>query len=256
MNSLRTRITTYERDRYEKLLLEATNLAREITDVFYRDAALHQLIKPLTAAGDEIQAKSCFRLLRWILFKTQSLRNTPVWALDFDCVGASHRDSITARTGTDSGRHHVIAPSQARQRHGSARAASRHRVDATSVERTDDQRYVASSAPPSRQRQGRSRGRTESRQRRATDPAGYPSPAHRQPRGAICRAIGHGPDHTSRVAGSPDRSPNRHNYARRFSAKSDTTISVQRVICLNPGKPFSSCCKSLFGVTTKILQGR
>ena len=185
----------YERDRYEKLLLEATNLAREITDVFYRDAALHQLIKPLTAAGDEIQAKSCFRLLRWILFKTQSLRNTPVWALDFDCGRRCHTATASRRgQGTDSGRHHVIAPSQARQRHGSARAASRHRVDATSVERTDDQRYVASSAPPSRQRQGRSRGRTESRQRRATDPAGYPSPAHRQPRGAICRAIGHGPD--------------------------------------------------------------
>ena len=87
----------YERDRYEKLLLEATNLAREITDVFYRDAALHQLIKPLTAAGDEIQAKSCFRLLRWILFKTQSLRNTPVWALDFDCGRRCHTATASRR---------------------------------------------------------------------------------------------------------------------------------------------------------------
>ena len=67
----------YERDRYDKLLLEATNLAREITDVFYRDAALHQLIKPLMTAGDESQAKKLFSIIEVDVIQDAVLKEFP-----------------------------------------------------------------------------------------------------------------------------------------------------------------------------------
>jgi hypothetical protein len=70
-------LNKYERDRYEKLLLEATNLARDITDVFYRDAALHLLIKPLMAAGDEIQAKKLFSVIEVETIQDAVLKDFP-----------------------------------------------------------------------------------------------------------------------------------------------------------------------------------
>ena len=56
----RREIHRYEFDRYRRHLSTATNLARELTDEFFRDAAIHFLIRPLVAAGDEAQARMLF----------------------------------------------------------------------------------------------------------------------------------------------------------------------------------------------------
>lgn len=67
----------YEYDRYKKKMLEATNLARELTNVFYRDAALHLLIKPLVAAGDEAQAKKLFAIIEVDIIQDAVLKDFP-----------------------------------------------------------------------------------------------------------------------------------------------------------------------------------
>src|ERR1700688_3233762 len=50
----------YEVNRYQKMLLQATNLARELRDEFYRDSALHFIIGLLMAAGAGAQAKKLY----------------------------------------------------------------------------------------------------------------------------------------------------------------------------------------------------
>jgi hypothetical protein len=55
---------------------------------------------------------------------------------------------------------------------------------------------------------GRRQGRRKAVQRAGSAGLSGP-PAHGRPRGAACRAIGHGPTETSRVVGSPNCSPNR-----------------------------------------------
>jgi hypothetical protein len=72
-----------ERNRYEKLLLEATNLARDITDVFCRGAALHLLIKPLMAAGNEIQAKKLFAVIEVEVIQDAVLEDFPRLGTNF-----------------------------------------------------------------------------------------------------------------------------------------------------------------------------
>jgi len=61
--ALKEEFNAYELERYQRFLLQATNLAREITDSFYRDAALHFLIDLLMVAGDEAQAKKLYVIL-------------------------------------------------------------------------------------------------------------------------------------------------------------------------------------------------
>jgi hypothetical protein len=52
-----------ERGRYEKRKQAALELARQITDTFYRDAALHQIIHLCIAANEEIDAKRLFQVV-------------------------------------------------------------------------------------------------------------------------------------------------------------------------------------------------
>src|SRR5689334_2659128 len=50
----------YEYKRYRQFMSEAIELAREITDEFYRDAALHQLINLLMVAKEYDLAKKLY----------------------------------------------------------------------------------------------------------------------------------------------------------------------------------------------------
>ena len=67
----------YEHDRYQKFLLDATNVARELTGVFYRDSALRYLIDVLMTARDEAQAKRLYSVVEVDLIKEAILREYP-----------------------------------------------------------------------------------------------------------------------------------------------------------------------------------
>ena len=69
-----------ERDRYFKLTLEATNIARSIKHDFYRDAALSFLIDLLMAAGDHAQAKKLFHAIEYEMVYDALVKDHP--ALD------------------------------------------------------------------------------------------------------------------------------------------------------------------------------
>jgi hypothetical protein len=84
---LKDEFNKYERDRYDELLLEATNLARDITDVFCRGAALHLLIKLLMAAGDEIQAKKLFSVIEVETIQDAVLKDFPRLGAKFGLAG-------------------------------------------------------------------------------------------------------------------------------------------------------------------------
>ncbi|UPK02818.1 hypothetical protein [Bradyrhizobium sp. 170] len=67
----------YELKRYQSMLLEATNLARELRDEFYRDAALHFIINLLMAAGDEAQAKKLYSVIEVDAIQDAILKDYP-----------------------------------------------------------------------------------------------------------------------------------------------------------------------------------
>jgi hypothetical protein len=70
-------INRYEIERYRKLLSEAINLARELTDEFYRNVAIHFLIRPLVAAGNEAQARKLFLALKVDAIQNAVLKEFP-----------------------------------------------------------------------------------------------------------------------------------------------------------------------------------
>lgn len=67
----------YEVNRYNKMLLEATNLARELRDEFYRDSALHFIIGLLMTAGDEAQAKKLYSVVQVDIIQDAILKDYP-----------------------------------------------------------------------------------------------------------------------------------------------------------------------------------
>jgi hypothetical protein len=67
----------YELNRYQKMLLEATNLARELRDEFYRDSALHFIIGLLMAFGDEAQAKKLYKVIEVDIIQDSILKEYP-----------------------------------------------------------------------------------------------------------------------------------------------------------------------------------
>jgi hypothetical protein len=91
------------------------------------------------------------------------------------------------------------------------------------------------------------RGRRKAQQRvsRAGLQTPPSKPGHRihRPRAAIRRAIGRSPTETSRVVGSPDRSPNAHTGPSAIIAKIGIVHSLQRAIWQFIRKPFSFCNK-------------
>jgi hypothetical protein len=74
---LKDEFNEYELTRYRKLLFEATNLARELRDEFYRDAALHLLIGLLMTAGDEAQAKKLYSVIEVDTIQDAVLKEYP-----------------------------------------------------------------------------------------------------------------------------------------------------------------------------------
>ena len=64
-------------DRYRRHLSTATNLTRELTDEFFRDAAIHFLIRPLVAAGDEAQARLLFLAIKDDTIQNAVLKEFP-----------------------------------------------------------------------------------------------------------------------------------------------------------------------------------
>jgi hypothetical protein len=74
---LKYEFNEYELTRYRKLLFEATNLARELRDEFYRDAALHLLIGLLMTAGDEAQAKKLYSVIEVDTIQDAVLKEYP-----------------------------------------------------------------------------------------------------------------------------------------------------------------------------------
>ena len=73
----------YEVNRYQKMLLQATNLARELRDEFYRDSALHFIIGLLMAAGDEAQAKKLYSVIEVDIIQDAILKDYPRLAAKF-----------------------------------------------------------------------------------------------------------------------------------------------------------------------------
>ncbi|MBR1204474.1 MULTISPECIES: hypothetical protein [unclassified Bradyrhizobium] len=73
----------YELNRYQKMLLEATNLARELRDEFYRDSALHFIIGLLMAFGDEAQAKKLYSVIEVDIIQDAILKDYPRLAARF-----------------------------------------------------------------------------------------------------------------------------------------------------------------------------
>ena len=73
----------YELNRYQKMLLEATNRARELRDEFYRDSALHFIIGLLMAAGDEAQAKKLYSVIEVDIVQESILKDYPRLAAKF-----------------------------------------------------------------------------------------------------------------------------------------------------------------------------
>jgi hypothetical protein len=73
----------YELNRYQKMLLEATNLARELRDEFYRDSALHFLIGLLMAFGDEAQARKLYSVIEVDIIQDAILKEYPRLAARF-----------------------------------------------------------------------------------------------------------------------------------------------------------------------------
>lgn len=73
----------YDLNRYQKMLLEATNLARELRDDFYRDSALHFIIGLLMAFGDEAQAKKLPRVIEVDIIQDAILKEHPRLAAKF-----------------------------------------------------------------------------------------------------------------------------------------------------------------------------
>jgi hypothetical protein len=80
----------YEYKRYREYMSKAINLARELRDTFYRDAALHQLILLLMVAKEEKLAKDLYKVGGEILgrffpggkcAKRQKGRDAPDWQI-------------------------------------------------------------------------------------------------------------------------------------------------------------------------------
>jgi hypothetical protein len=67
----------YEYNRYRTFLSKAINLARELRDTFYRDAALHQLILLLMVAEEEKLAKELFKVIEVDVIQDAILREHP-----------------------------------------------------------------------------------------------------------------------------------------------------------------------------------
>jgi hypothetical protein len=67
----------YELNRYQRMLLEATNLARELHDEFYRDSALHFIISLLMVFGDEAQAKKLYSVIKVDIIQNTILQDYP-----------------------------------------------------------------------------------------------------------------------------------------------------------------------------------
>ena len=73
----------YEFNRFTKLQHEAINLAREITDTFYRDAALHLLIDSYMMAGYEAEAKRIYELIETDIIQDEVRKVYPRLAAKF-----------------------------------------------------------------------------------------------------------------------------------------------------------------------------
>lgn len=82
-DELKEEFNAYENNRYQIMLLEATNLARELTDTFYRDSALHFLIGAVMSAGDEVQAKKLFQIIEVDIIQDAVLKQYPRLAANF-----------------------------------------------------------------------------------------------------------------------------------------------------------------------------
>jgi hypothetical protein len=73
----------HEYKRYREKLSEAINLARELRDTFYRDAALHQLILLLMIAKEEKLAKDLFNVVEVEVIQEAILNDHPRLAAKF-----------------------------------------------------------------------------------------------------------------------------------------------------------------------------
>jgi hypothetical protein len=65
------------------MLLEATNLARELRDEFFRDSALHFIIGLLMAFGDEAHAKKLYSVIEVDIIQESILKDYPRLAAKF-----------------------------------------------------------------------------------------------------------------------------------------------------------------------------
>jgi hypothetical protein len=73
----------YEYKRYREFMSKAINLARELRDTFYRDAALHQLILLLMVANEEKLAKDLFKVVEVDVIQDAILKDHPRLAAKF-----------------------------------------------------------------------------------------------------------------------------------------------------------------------------
>ena len=73
----------YEYKRYRDYMSKAINLARELRDTFYRDAALHQLILLLMVAKEEKLAKDLFKVVEVEVIQDAILKEHPRLAAKF-----------------------------------------------------------------------------------------------------------------------------------------------------------------------------
>jgi hypothetical protein len=67
----------HERERYEKHRAKALELAKTITDQFFRDAAVHNVIDLCMAAGDRDAAKALFGSVRTDMIQEKILEAHP-----------------------------------------------------------------------------------------------------------------------------------------------------------------------------------
>lgn len=73
----------YEYGRYRTNLSEAIALARQITDEFYRDSALHYLINLLMVAKEEKLAKDLYKVIEVDVVQEAILKDHPQLASKF-----------------------------------------------------------------------------------------------------------------------------------------------------------------------------
>jgi hypothetical protein len=73
----------YEYKRYREYMSKAINLARELRDTFYRDAALHQLILLLMVAKEEKLAKDLYKVVEVDVIQEAILKEHPRLAAKF-----------------------------------------------------------------------------------------------------------------------------------------------------------------------------